>query len=383
VKVALVHEFLNQLGGGERVLMALSEIFPQADIYALLSNQETASRVINKNKLHFSFLQKLPDFLKKRHKILLPLYPFAVEQFDLSSYDLIISDSSSFAKGVITRPDSVHICYCHTPTGYLWHYTHQYVAEQGLSNLSKLFVYKMLNSLRVWDQQAAQKVDYFIANSKNVQQRIKKYYHRDSLVIYPPLMLKGWNLKPNSSCRTLGEKNYFLIVSRLSPYKKIDLAIKVFNLLPEEKLIIVGKGKDYLRLKKISRSNIKFAGFVPDELLKDYYQNCLALIFPSEEDFGLVPVEAMSFGKPVIAYQKGGVLETVTEGETGVFFKEPNVSSLLRAIKRFKSYKRKGKLKPETIKRATQKFSQEVFSKKIIAFVDLVCKKFFISKYGQ
>lgn len=368
MKVALVHEFLNQFGGGERVLIALKEIFPDAPIYALLLDHQKLPEELTNAQIRVSYLQKWPSFLRKRHKLLLPFYPKAVEQFDLSAFDLIISDSSSFGKGVLTRPDAIHICYCHTPTGYLWHYTEEYLKEQKLSNISVAVAKRILRNLRIWDFQAAQRVDYFIANSKNVQKRIKKYYKRDSEVIYPPVdMSEIRNQKLDSSKI---KKDYFLVVSRLSAYKKVDLTIKAFNRLPNEKLKIIGIGSQLNNLKKLAKSNIEFLGFQPDEKLKGYYKNCRALIFPAEEDFGITPIEAMAFGKPIIAYNKGGVLESMVENKTGVFFNKPNVDSLLDAINGFK--KRENKFITEEIIKQAEKFDKKVFQDKIKKIVEKV-----------
>jgi glycosyltransferase involved in cell wall biosynthesis len=365
MKIALVHEFLNQFGGAERVLLALHEIFPEAPIYALLY-EPTKVKGINPKIIQTSFLQKWPQFLKSRHKLLLPLYPLAVEQFDLSGFDIIISDSNSFAKGILTRSDAIHICYCHTPTAYLWHYFHEYLQEQRLSNITESIVKKMLHRLRIWDYQAAQRVDYFIANSKNVQRRIKKYYGRDSEVIYPPVDIENLKLKTQNSKLQLKTRNYFLIVSRLSAYKRVDLAIRAFNKF-KERLIVIGEGSELFRLKKMAKSNIEFLGFQSDEKIKDYYQNCRAFIFPGEEDFGLTPIEAMACGKPVIAYKKGGVLESVIENKTGVFFQEPTAESLLDAINRFK--KIESQFNPSQIRKQAEKFDKKIFQKKIKEFI--------------
>ncbi|MCX6806779.1 MAG: glycosyltransferase [Candidatus Berkelbacteria bacterium] len=365
MKVALVHEFLNQFGGGERVLLALKELYPEADIFAILVNQENLPKQFDNFKIKTSFLQKWPDFLKNRHKLLLPFYPLAVEQLNLSSYDLIISDSSSFGKGILSRPDATHICYCHTPTGYLWHYSNEYLKEQRLSNFSKSIVKLSLTKLRVWDYTAAQRVDYFVANSKNVQKRIKKYYCRDSEVIYPPVDV--------SSIKSSHEKgDYFLIVSRLSTYKKIDLAIRVFNHLPKQKLKIIGTGSELDNLKQSAKSNTEFLGFQTDEDLKKYYSGCKALIFPAEEDFGITPVEAMAHGKPVIAYGEGGTKESIVEGKTGLFFDKKNPESLLECVNKF--LKTENKFNPKTIQKHAQKFDKKIFQEKIKKFVNKVTK---------
>jgi len=371
MRIALVHEFLNQFGGGERVFLALKEVFPSADLFAILLDPTQLPEEIQGLKIQTTFLQRWPVWLRRRHRLLLPLYPLVVEQLDLSSYDLVIVDSSSFGKGVLTRADATLVCYCHTPTAFLWHYTQQYLEEQGLSNISKTFVRKILDYLRIWDYQAAQRVDFFVANSKNVQQRIKKYYHRDSEVIYPPLFFHAEDNKRAVGQKRLG--SYFLVVSRLSRYKKIDLVISAFRKRPKDQLQIIGQGPDYERLKRMAGPNVKFVGFVSDEMLQKYYQNCRALIFPGEEDFGLVPIEAMAFGKPVIAYQKGGLLESVIENKNGVFFRRTTVSDLLDALERFE--KLESRFNPEEIKESIRQFSKEVFQRKMREFIQRVTQK--------
>lgn len=361
MKIAIIHEFLTDLGGAERVLRVFLEMFPEAKLYVLVKNKTFPGDILNKPDITTSFLQKLPSFIRRHHKFLLPFYPIAVENFDLSSFDLVISNSNSFAKGVIVPQNCLHVCYCHSPTRYLWDYTHQYLKEQGLSNILHPFVIKLLDKLRIWDFQAAQRVDYFIANSKNIQKRIQKYYRRKSVVIYPPVDLLKFplNLKPK-------RKSYFLAVARLSPYKKIDLLINVFSKL-KETLIVIGTGSELKKLKKQSPKNVIFLGYVPDEKLSKYYQNCRALIFPQEEDFGIVPVEAMATGKPVIAYRKGGAEETVIDQKTGLFFESQNEKDIYQAIKRFQ--KLEDKFDPKEIRKRAEKFSKEIFKKKIKEFI--------------
>ncbi|MBI2003521.1 MAG: glycosyltransferase [Parcubacteria group bacterium] len=325
MKIALVYDYLTQFGGGERVLKALCEMFPEAPVWTLIYDEKRTGRAFKNREIHTSFLQKIPG-AKKFFRGLIWLMPLAIEQLDLSGFDLVISVSHSFGKGIITKPATKHICYCLTPTRYLWH-------NPGLPfrPLSQF----LLTYLRSWDFQAAQRPDYFIAVSENVKQRIKKYYGRESKVIYPPVETNNSNYSPYG----LILEDYFLMVGRLVPYKRLDVAIEAFSKLPQEKLLIIGDGPELKNLKaksqKLKADNIKFLGQVSDSELPKYYAECRALIFPQEEDFGIVPMEAMASGRPVIAYRAGGALETVKQGETGLFFDKQTPESLLSVLKIF------------------------------------------------
>lgn len=346
MKIALVHDYLTQLGGGEKVLSALCETFPEAPIYTLIYDEKATNGVFKNREIHTSFLQKIPG-AKKFSRGLIWLMPLAVEQFDLSDFNLVISVSHSYGKGVITRPGTKHVCYCLTPTRYLWH-------DPGLP--FRFVSQPLLTYLRAWDFQAAQRPDHFIADSETVKRRIKKYYNRDSEVIYPPVETDRFQISD-------GPKDYFLIVGRPVPYKRFDLAIEAFGRLPNEKLLVIGDWPLYsrLKLKNTKAENIKFIGRVSEDELPNYYANCKALIFPQEEDFGIVPVEAMASGRPVIAYRKGGALETVIEGKTGLFFNEQTMESLIEAVKNFDE----GRFDPERIRRHAEKFDSSVFKTKI------------------
>lgn len=355
MKIALVHDYLTQFGGGERVLKAFCEMFPEAPIWTLIYDEKATGGIFKDRKIHTSFLQKIPGS-KKFFRGLIWLMPLAVEQFDFSDFDLVISVSHSFGKGIITKPTTKHICYCLTPTRYLWH-------DSGLpfKPISRF----ILTYLRAWDYQAAQRPDYFIASSENVKQRIKKYYNRESEVIYPPVETNNFNYKPAG----LILKDYFLMVGRMVPYKRFDVAIEAFAKMPEEKLLIIGDGPEYNKLKtkslKFKVKNIKFLGRISDSELPKYYANCKALIFPQEEDFGIAPVEAMAAGRPIIAFRAGGALETVIEGETGVFFNEQKPESLLKSIKYFNE----SKFDSLKIRKYTLKFDNEVFKSKITKLI--------------
>jgi len=321
MRVALVHDYLNQYGGGERVLEALCEIWPEAPIFTLVYSPDHTGFAFESRKIFTSFLQKIP-LVRGHHRSFLMLMPLAIEQFDLSKYDLVVSDAHSFAKGIITRPKTLHICYCHTPTRYVWDDSHKYIEEFNYPGIVKKFIPFFLNYLRLWDEAASLRPDTYIANSKFIQSRIKKYYQQSSEVIYPPVKTSHFYIgRPG---------DYFLIVSRLLPYKKVDLAVKVFNELGWP-LKIIGEGPEKKQLQSIAKSNIEFVGLVDEDELKDYYAHCRAFIFPQEEDFGITAVEAMASGRPVIAYRAGGVLEIVEENKTGIFFEEQTAQSIKAA----------------------------------------------------
>ncbi len=357
MKVALVHDYLNQYGGAERVLEAFSQLYPKAPIYTLLYDKRRTGHAFEKQEIHTSFMQKVP-LVKSHHRPFLMLMPLAVEQFDLSNYDLVLSDSASYAKGVLTSPETLHICYCHTPIRYAWDDSHKYIEEFGYPGPIKKIIPFFMNYVRFWDEQAAQRVDKFIANSQFVAERIKKYYHRPSKVIHPPIKADLFYLAKQP-------EKYFLMVGRFLPYKRFDLAIKVFNQLGWP-LKIIGDGPERKMLQKLAKPNIEFVGLVSDAQLKDYYARCQAFIFPQEEDFGITAVEAMAAGRPVIAYQGGGALETVKSGVTGLFFKEQTVQSLSEVLKKFNS----DDFDPQIIRQRAMEFDQEKFKGKIKSFID-------------
>ncbi|MBU1102800.1 glycosyltransferase [Patescibacteria group bacterium] len=360
MRVALVHDYLNQYGGAERVLEAFCEIWPEAPIFTLIYDERRTGGAFAGRKIKTSFLQKVP-LVKKHHRPFLMLMPLAIEQFDLSKYDLVISDSASFAKGVITRPKTLHICYCHTPTRYVWDDSHKYIEEFNYPALVKKIIPPFLNYLRLWDEAASSRPDKYLANSHFVASRIRKYYQQEATVIHPPV---------KTSFFYIGQpQDYFLVVARFLPYKKIDLAIRAFNELGWP-LKIIGDGPEKKRLQKIAGSNIEFVGLVNEDLLKDYYARCCAFIFAQEEDFGISAVEAMGAGRPVIAYQSGGALEIIKDGETGIFFKEQTVDSLVSALKKFRDQE----FNPEVIRQHALQFDKEIFKNKIKEFVNQ-CQK--------
>lgn len=356
MKVALVHDLLVQYGGAEKALKALEEIYPQAPIFTLVFNQNKMSRFFDDRKIKTSFLQNLP-FGKSAYRWYLPLMPTATESYNLMDYDLVISSSSAFAKGVITSEQTLHICYCHTPTRYLWTDTHQYVAGLSCPGVIKKFIPLTLNKLRLWDYLFAKRPDYFIANSENVQRRIKKFYGGESFVIQPPIEIEKFRISENHG-------NYFLTGGRLVPYKRFDLTIEAFNRLGLP-LKIFGVGPQYADLKKMAKANIEFLGFVNEKDLAELYSQCLAFIHPQVEDFGITAIETMASGRPVIAYGAGGALESVKNNETGLFFDEQSWEAILDAILRFKPEN----FNPQSIRKYAENFGKENFKKRMGEFV--------------
>lgn len=377
MKVALVYDRVNKWGGAERVLLALHKIFPNAPLYTSVYHPQKVpwAKVF---KVRTSFLQNFP-FAKAHHELYAALMPLAFESFNFDEYDLVISVTSEAAKGIITKPDTLHICYLLTPTRYLWSGYEDYFKNPILKFISKPIVLY----LRSWDKVAAQRPDRLIAISREVQERIKKYYDRDSSIIYPPLMLssgiisegvklshlEGVKVSQTSNIKHQSirvapspTKDYFLIVSRLVPYKKIDLAIRVFNKL-NLPLKIIGAGSQKRELKAISEDNIKFLGDLTDSDLVKYYKECRALIFPGKEDFGLAIVEAQSFGKPVIAYNGGGARETIVNEKTGIFFDNQTQKDLEKAILSFMDKK----FDPRASFDNSRKFSFESFKNKLLS----------------
>ncbi|MFA4942146.1 MAG: glycosyltransferase [Patescibacteria group bacterium] len=371
MKVALVHDHLAQDGGAEKVLQVLAGMYPEAPIYTLLCEKNNVKQNYPGKVIETSIIQKLPGGVK-HYQWYLALMPIAVEFFDLGQYDLVLSDTSSFAKGVITSPHTLHVCYCHTPTRYLWSDTHQYINELKYNKWFKKVISLILNRIRIWDRLAADRVDVFIANSKTVQERITKYYRRESVVIYPPVETERFSIASVDPFKQ--EKPYFLIGCRLAPYKRVDITIEAFKLLGEEyRLKIFGDGVDFKRLKKIAgeAKNIEFIGRVTDEQKAELYRNSLAFINPQEEDFGITPVEALASGRPVLAYKKGGATETVREGESGLFFVEQTASAIAEIVHKFYTKTKGGEYVWDSalIRRWAENFSVANFKRQMTEFI--------------
>lgn len=328
MRVAIVHYWLIDMRGGEKVVEALCDMYPDADIFTLVHDRSKVSEKINRHRIFTSFLQKIPGALK-HYQSLLPLMPFAIESFDLTGYDLIISSESGPAKGIIPPPHATHVCYCHSPMRYLWDHYHGYRATSG--RLTRMVMPVIAPLLRSWDANTSLRVDRFVANSSHVAARINKYYRRNASVIFPPVSVEDF-----SPVSTIGD--FYLCAGQIVPYKRIDLAVRAFNTLGKRLVIIGGgKGSEIDALKQIAGPNIEFLGKVPFETLKTYLASCRALVFPGEEDFGMVPVEAMASGRPVIAYGSGGAVETVIHGRTGMLFGEQTEDALVEAVEDFEN----------------------------------------------
>jgi glycosyltransferase involved in cell wall biosynthesis len=358
MKVALVHDYLNQMGGAERVVLAFHELFPEAPLYTSIYDPKRVDAAFQQIDIRTSFMQKLP-FVKKHHQPFLPLYPFAMERLDLRGYDLILSSSSAFGKGVITKPGTMHICYCHTPMRWCWNYD-EYVEREQLGKLARGVLPFLITWLRVWDQTTAMRVDHFIANSPAVADRIQKYYRREAVVIPPPVDTSRFLFDP-----TTQPEDYFLVVSRLMPYKRIDLAIQACNRL-QLPLVIIGSGRDQQRLQQMAGPTIRFLGRLSDAEVLHYYAHCRALILPGEEDFGITPLEAQASGRPVVAYSAGGALASVIDGVTGTFFQEQTVESLAATLAAFDetSYD------PQIIRDHALEFDKPRFHRRILQFIE-------------
>ncbi|HBU28172.1 TPA: glycosyltransferase family 4 protein [Candidatus Uhrbacteria bacterium] len=357
-KIALVHDHLTQDGGAERVLRVLSSLYPNAPIYTLAYKPERFDPPIL-GTVRTSFLNRFP-FTLLPFQWLLPLMPHATEQYDLREFDIVISSVSSLAKGIITRQDAVHLCYCHTPTRYLWTEMHEYVQNLSVPTVVKKILPLYLSRLREWDRHAADRVDQFLANSATVRQRILKYYRSDARVVFPPVDTESFSVSDQP-------KTYFLAGGRIMAYKKFDLIVETFNRL-RLPLKIFGSGPQLDELQAIAKDNIEFLGRVSDQEKADLYQNCIAYLNPQEEDFGITVIEAMASGRPVIAYAKGGALETVVEGVTGTFFDEQTWECLADTLIQFDP----SRFDPQTIKAHSDQFSHEAFTHQIQEMVSLI-----------
>lgn len=352
MKIALVHDYLVQYGGAERVLECFTELFPEAPIYTLFYDKDSMHGVFEGKRIKTSFLQKIP-LARKRHRLFPPLMPLSIEQFDFSNYDVVLSDSSSYAKGIITGPDTLHICYMHTPMRYAWDDCQKYIHDFGFPRIIKKLVPFAMNYIRLWDKASVDRVDHLVANSNFVAGRIRKYYRREAEVIYPPVNTE--NFYPSAE-----KKDYFLMVGRLIAYKRHDVAIDAFNKLGLP-LKIVGRGPEMKRLKKIAGPNIEFLGRISEKELPKYYAECRAFIFPQEEDFGIVAMEAMASGKPLIAFRGGDIAEHMEEGKMGIFFERQRPEDLMAAVRRF----RDEDFDAQYIRSKVLKFDKRIFKEKI------------------
>ena len=357
MRIALVHEYLNQFGGAERVLQVLCSMFPDAPIYTLFYDPQATGGVFEGREIRTSFLQRAP-FIKKYHYFFPLFMPMAIEQFDFSDFDLVISISASFAKGIITKPNTKHICYCLTPPRFLWDSSHKFREDFSYPSIIKKMLPPFITYVRLWDREASFRVDDFWTISSFVKDRVNKYYMRDAKVIYPPVNIDKFYISSDI-------QDYFLMIGRLVSYKRFDLAIRVFNQLGWS-LKIAGVGPEINKLKKVAGNNIEFLGLVSDDKLADLYSHTRALIFPQEEDFGITPLEAMASGRPVIAYRGGGAVETIKEGETGIFFNEQTEESLMASLQGFKDQD----FNPSACRMQAEGVDIKVFKKNILKHLD-------------
>jgi glycosyltransferase involved in cell wall biosynthesis len=365
MNIAIVHDWLTVYGGAERVLENMLAVLPEAHLFSLIDFvPEDRRGFLGGRRATTSFIQRLP-FARSKYRQYLPLLPLAIEQLDLSAYDIVISSSHAVAKGVITGPDQLHICMCYSPVRYAWDLQHQYLAETGLDRglkgcLLGPLARAILHYIRMWDVRTADGVDSFIAISHYIARRIRKVYRREATVIYPPVAVDAFPL------RTDKEKFYFT-ASRLVPYKKVDLIVEAFAAMPDKELVVIGDGPEFRKIKAKATSNVQLLGYQSSDVLRDHMQRARAFIFAAEEDFGIVTLEAQACGTPVIAYGKGGSTETVRHGETGLWFGEQSVASLCQAVETFASGVHQ--FTPETLRSHAQKFAPARFRKEFSAFV--------------
>ena len=362
MRIALVHDYLVQYGGAERVLECFTELFPYAPIYTLVYDEEAMHGKFVSKDIHTSFIQKIP-FAKKRHRVFPEFMPMAIEQFNFSQYDIVLSDSSSYAKGIITNPNTLHICYMHTPMRYAWDDCQKYTSDFYFPSFIKKLIPFVMNYIRMWDRSSVDRVDKLIANSNFVAKRIQKYYKKEAVVIHPPVNV-------NNFYAGKGNGKYFLMVGRFLAYKKFDIAIEAFNELGFP-LKIIGRGPEMKKLQKQAKSNIEFLGRVPDEELAKYYSDCQAFIFPQEEDFGIVAIEAIASGRPVVAYRGGDIPEHIEETKMGVFFNEQSAESLMEAVKKAQILT----FDSEYIRAKALKFDREIFKTRIMEYLENELKR--------
>lgn len=372
MKVAVVCDWLVTYAGAEKVLEQILHIFPEADLFAVVDFIPESKRDFILNKpVTTTFIQKLPK-AKEKYRNYLPFMPIAIEQLDVSDYDLIISSSHCVAKGILTGPDQVHISYVHSPIRYAWDLQHQYLREAGLTYGMKSKIARMImHYMRIWDTRTSNGVDYFLANSNFIARRIWKCYRRKADVIYPPVDIEKFTFSRE-------KEDFYLTASRMVPYKKMDLIVEAFSQMPDKKLIVIGKGPDFEKIKKLAGPNVTLMGYQPDAVLKDFMRRAKAFVFAAEEDFGITPVEAQACGTPVIAFGKGGSLETVRgygvkENPTGIFFYEQKIPAVKKAIEEFESIS--DKISTEGCRKHAERFSISAFRTKFSTYVERAMKE--------
>lgn len=362
MKVAIVHYWLVGMRGGEKVLEALCEMHPDADIYTHVYDPEAISATINRHRVRTTFISRLPWALRWYQRYL-PLMPLALEQLDLRGYDLVISSEAGPAKGIVVSPGTLHLCYCHTPMRYLWDMYHDYLA--GAGRVTRWAMRPMMHYLRMWDLLSAFRVDHFIANSHFVARRIAKHYRRRSDVVHPPVSVDDFFISDDI-------KDYYLMVGQLAAYKRTDIAVEAFNKMGR-RLVIIGEGEQYDRLTFMAGPNVSLMGRQPFAVIREHYAKCRALIFPGVEDFGIVPVEAMASGRPVIAYREGGALETVEDGKTGLFFDTQSADALIDAVARYEA--RAGEFSPALIRTHAEGFRVSRFKREMQSLIERLMRE--------
>lgn len=359
-RIAIVHDWLPVYGGAERVLEQMLQVYPEADVFSLIDALNDENRKFLKGRpVKTSFVQRLPGG-KKYYRHCFPIMPLAIEQFDFSGYDLVISSSYAFAKGIITGPRQLHLCYCHSPIRYAWDLQTQYLKESKLDRgLKSWLVRALLHKIRVWDHRTAAGVDAFMANSRFIARRIEKVYRRDAEVVYPPVSVDRFEVRED-------KEDFYMVASRLVPYKRIDLVIEAFNAMPEKKLVVIGDGPELPKLQKMAGANVQVMGWQPNDVMRDHLQRAKAFVFGGEEDFGIILLEAQACGTPVIAYGRGGALETVVENETGLFFDEQSVESVKEAVAEFETRT----WDAHTCRKHAERFSAQHFRESFEHFVE-------------
>lgn len=370
MKTALIHEWLVNYAGSEKVLESFTNIWHDADVYTLVDflDDDLREIILKGKNPRTSFIQHLP-YARKQHRKYLPLFPKAIESFNLSKYDLILSSSHAVAKGVRTKKDQLHICYCHTPMRYIWDEAEHYLSEANLNRGIKGLAAKMtMKYLRKWDVKSAKNVNYFIANSKHIAKKIKRIYNRDSDVIYPPVDVNKFSLVTK-------KEDFYLTASRLVPYKRIDLIVDAFAKMLDKKLVVIGSGPEKEKILAKATPNVDVIGYQDFESLRDYMQKAKAFVFAAEEDFGIIVVEAMACGTPVIAGNYGGTAETVINGITGILFEKQSVESMVDAVKRFDLISRS--INYKAVRNHSENFSRDNFEKKIKDYVDEKINSFY------
>jgi len=362
MKIAIVHDWLDKYAGSERVLEQIIELFPYADLFSLVDFLEDRNFIKNK-KVKTSFIQKIP-LAKKYFRYYLPLFPLAIESFDLSKYDLIISSSHCLAKSVKKYKNQIHVSYVHTPVRYAWDLREEYLREVGLNKgLKKILANLVLDYIKRFDFKTADRVDYYIANSQFVRERIKRIYGKDAYVIYPPVDVNRFSLNEK-------KENFYLVVSRLEPYKKVHLIVEAFNKMIDKKLVIIGDGSEMKRIKKLAKKNIEILGYQPESVVKEYMEKAKSFIYAAEEDFGIAMVEAQAAGTPVIAYRKGGASEIILEEKTGLFFDSQTPDAIIETVKKLdKIY---DKIVFKEIRKNSLRFSIERFKKEFKEFINKI-----------